>query len=52
MKINIALRSLDAACDKELIRLVRSMPRWKPGVLNNKAVTVWYCLPVNFRLQE
>lgn len=44
------VRSLDAACDKEVIRLVRSMPRWKPGILNNKPVSVWYSLPVNFRL--
>lgn len=45
------VRSLDAACDKEVIRLVRSMPLWKPGILNNKPVSVWYSLPVNFRLQ-
>ena len=46
------VRSLDPSCDREVIRLIKSMPLWKPGILNNKPVSVWYSLPVNFRLQE
>ena len=36
--------------DKEAIRLVSSMPNWKPGEQRGKKVRVRYTLPVTFRL--
>ena len=36
--------------DKEAVRMIKSMPAWKPGVLNGKPVKVRYELPVNFRM--
>ena len=36
--------------DGEAIRLVGSMPKWKPGMQNGKAVRVKYTIPVTFRL--
>ncbi len=36
--------------DREVIRLVQSMPDWKPGMQNGKAVKVRYHLPVTFKL--
>lgn len=44
-------RSLEASCDKEAIRVVKSMPRWIPGKQNGKAVPVYFSLPVRFQLQ-
>lgn len=44
------LRSLDPYCDKEAIRLVKSMPNWIPGKEDGKAVSVYYTLPIVFRL--
>lgn len=38
-------------CDKEAVRVVRSMPRWKPGKNGGKAVYSYFTLPVNFTLQ-
>ncbi len=38
-------------CDKEATRVVRSMPRWKPGKNGGKAVNSYFTLPVNFTLQ-
>lgn len=32
-------------CDREALRLVKAMPRWKPGKQNGKAVNVYYTLP-------
>ena len=45
------LKGLDAACDKEVIRIVKSMPRWIPGKRSGRAVDVYYTLPVVFKLQ-
>lgn len=38
-------------CDQEALRVIKAMPRWKPGKQNGKAVNVYYNLPVRFRLQ-
>ena len=45
------MRSLGGGCDEEAIRVVKSMPKWKPGKQRGKAVRVSYILPVNFKLQ-
>ena len=45
------LRSLDPACDKEAIRLLKSMPKWIPGKQNDEIVSVYYTLPIAFKLQ-
>ena len=41
----------DPSLDKEAVRVVKSMPKWKPGKQRGKAVRVKYTVPVNFRLQ-
>ena len=41
----------DPSLDKEAIRVIKSMPPWKPGKQRGKAVRVKYTVPVNFRLQ-
>ena len=41
----------DASLDKEAVRVIKSMPNWKPGKQRGKAVRVKYTVPVNFRLQ-
>ena len=38
--------------DKEAIRVISSMPKWKPGKQRGKAVRVKYTVPVVFRLQS
>ncbi len=35
-------------CDKEVIRFMRSMPKWLPGVEKGKRVRTWCQLPFNF----
>jgi protein TonB len=46
------LRSLDPSCDKEAVRVIKKMPKWVPGKQNGNAVSVYYTLPVLFKLQK
>jgi periplasmic protein TonB len=48
----VVLRSLDPACDKEAIRIVKLLPRWIPGKQDGKNVNVRYTLPVIFKLPK
>lgn len=45
------VRSVDPSLDKEAVRVIQSMPKWKAGEQRGKPVRVKYTLPVNFRLQ-
>ncbi len=45
------LRGVDPYLDKEALRVVNSMPKWKPGKQRGKPVRVRYTVPVMFRLQ-
>ncbi|MBS1647028.1 MAG: energy transducer TonB [Bacteroidetes bacterium] len=40
-----------ADCDKEAMRVVKSMPKWSAGKQNGRSVRVWFNLPIVFRLQ-
>lgn len=44
-------RGKDPDLDKEAVRVVRSLPKFTPGRMNGQPVSVWYTLPVNFKLQ-
>lgn len=37
--------------DEEVLRVVKSMPKWKPGKQNGRSVPVWFVLPVVFNLK-
>ena len=45
------IRGLGFGCDEEAIRVIESMPNWKPGRKNGEAVRVNMAVPVNFKLQ-
>ena len=45
------LRGIGGGCDEEAVRIVESMPKFKPGMQNGEAVRVSYTVPVNFKLQ-
>lgn len=38
-------------CDVEATRVLYAMPKWSPGMQNNKAVNVFFNLPINFQLR-
>ena len=43
-------RGVDPALDKEAIRVVQGLPKWKPGSQRGKPVKVSYTVPINFQL--
>ena len=45
------VRSVDKDLDKEAVRVCKSLPKFTPGRQNGQAVSVWYTLPVQFKLQ-
>ena len=44
------VKSIVPQLDAEAIRLVRTMPNWKPGTMRGVPIRVRYTLPVTFRL--
>lgn len=46
------VRGVDPSLDKEAVRVIQSMPKWKPGKQRGSAVRVRFTLPVVFRLQQ
>ncbi len=44
-------RGIGGGCDEEAMRVVKSMPKWKPGRQRGKPVRVNFTLPVKFVLQ-
>lgn len=47
----VVVRSVDPYLDKEALRVIKTMPKWKPGMQRGKAVRVKYTVPVTFKLQ-
>lgn len=45
------LRDIGGGCGAEAVRVVKSMPRWKPGKQRGKPVRTQFNLPVSFGLQ-
>ncbi len=44
-------RGVDPSLDKEALRVVNSLPKWKPGKQRGKPVRVSYTVPISFVLQ-
>ena len=45
------IMSVHTLLDQESTRVIKSMPKWKPGKQNGKKVNVQYTLPINFALE-
>lgn len=44
------LKGIGAGCDEEALRVIKSMPRWKPGKQNGNAILTRISVPVVFKL--
>ncbi len=44
------VHGIDASCDREAVRVVKSLPRFKPGRQQGKPVAVWFTLPIRFQI--
>ncbi len=45
------LRGVHPLLDKEALRVVKNMPKWKPGEQAGRPVSVWFTVPIVFVLQ-
>ncbi|HJA98806.1 MAG TPA: energy transducer TonB [Candidatus Alistipes avicola] len=48
----VVLRTPDNSLSEEAIRVLKTSPKWEPGLQRNKPVRVKYTLPVIFRIAE
>lgn len=48
--VEVMRSSGDMSLDREAMRVIRAMPKWKPGIQNGQPVRVKYTMPVNFNL--
>jgi protein TonB len=44
------VKSLDPSCDREALRVLRMMPKWKAGIQDGKPCRTKVCIPIVFRL--
>lgn len=51
-KVNdvVVMKGVSVDCDKEAIRVIEMMPKWKPGMQSGKPVRTRYVLPVKFKI--
>ena len=45
------IHSVDNYLDREVVRVCKSLPKFIPGRHNGQAVSVWYTLPVTFKVE-
>lgn len=45
------LKGLDPDCNNEAIRVVKSLPKFNPGMQQGRPVSVWYTTPVRFVIE-
>ena len=48
--VTVLRTSGDTSLDSEAVRVISTMPKWKPGILREKAVRVKYAIPISFYL--
>ncbi|NDV78164.1 energy transducer TonB [Dysgonomonas sp. 511] len=46
------LKGVSPNCDKEAIRVLKSMPRWIPGKQNGHPVAVYFTIPIVYQLKS
>ena len=46
------MQPVDELLDQEAVRVCKMLPRFQPGVVDGKAVRVWYTLPISFKLTD
>ena len=49
-RVSIA-RGIDPLLDNEAMRVVKILPKWKPGENGGRKVSVWYTVPIVFKLK-
>ena len=45
------VKSVNPSCDKEAARVVTTLPKWNPGIQDDQFVSVYFTLPIAFKLE-
>ena len=45
-------RGIDPLADSEAVRVVRTLPKFKPGTVSGKPAKFWYTIPVVFKIEN
>jgi protein TonB len=48
--VQVLRSSGDMMLDREAMRVIRTMPRWRPGYMKGQPVRVQYQIPITFKL--
>ena len=48
----IIMRGVHKSLDKEAVRIIKKMPKWKPGKSKGENVDYKYTIPVEFKLNK
>lgn len=48
----VVVKSVNTDLDNEALRVVKEMPKWTPGKTKGKPVSVFYTVPVMFKLKD
>jgi protein TonB len=46
------IRGIGAGCDEEAVRVVKMMPKWKPGTQKGQTVRCQFNVPLSFKLSN
>lgn len=46
------IKGISPTCDKEALRVIKSMPKWVPGKQSGNPVQVYFTMPIVFRLKS
>ena len=48
----VTLKGIGAGCDEQAVKVVESLPPWKPGIQRGRPVKVRMILPITFKLSQ
>lgn len=49
--VKVISNPIGGGCEDEAVRVVKGMPKWRPGRQNGQSVRVYFHLPVRFKLE-
>lgn len=45
------VKSVSPEIDSEAVRVIKNLSKWKPGMQDGELISVWYTLPITFKLE-
>lgn len=48
----IVTQSIGGGCDEEAVRVIKSLPKWEPGMQKGQPIRVYFTIPIEFVLNN